>query len=110
MGRAKVVAPRLAKSTTLLSRRQKPMPPNVRWRLSANRLDSSFIARTRRASSNTHPHCSHPLQIHHHSRVLVYTPTTRRQFLDRRITMGADTWAPSLNSFGAIRQKPKNML
>ena len=29
-GSAKVVVPRLAKSTTLLSRPQKPMPPNVR--------------------------------------------------------------------------------
>src|SRR6476660_4614568 len=32
---------------TLLSKRQKPMPPNGRWRLSANRLDSSFYRKDR---------------------------------------------------------------
>ena len=49
-GSGEGVVPRRAKSTTSLSRRQKPMPPNGRWRLSANRSDSSFIARTRRPS------------------------------------------------------------
>ena len=31
----------------ILSRRPKPMPPNARWRLSANRSGSSFTGRTR---------------------------------------------------------------
>ena len=47
MGRARVVVPRRAKSTTSLSRRPKPMPPNGRWRLSANRSGLSFTGRTR---------------------------------------------------------------
>ena len=50
MARAKAAAPRLARCTTSHSRRPKPMPPNARWRLSANRSDLSSIARTKIAS------------------------------------------------------------
>ena len=46
MARAKAAAALRARSTTLPSRRQKPMPPNGRWRLSASRLGLSFIAKT----------------------------------------------------------------
>ena len=72
------------------SRRRRPMPPSAPWPRLANHSGLSSIGRTRRACSNTHPHCSQPLQIHHHSRVSVYIPTTRHQFLGRRITMGAE--------------------
>ena len=55
------------KSTTSPSRRQKPMPPNGRWRLSANRSGSSFTGRTRRASSNV-AHAQPASAVHHRSR------------------------------------------
>ena len=47
MGRARAEVPRRAKCTISLSRPPKPMPPNGRWPLSANRLGLSFTARTR---------------------------------------------------------------
>ena len=56
-GSGEGVVPRRAKSMTSLSRRRKPMPPNGRWRLSANRSGSSFTGRTRR-----HPRKVAPLQ------------------------------------------------
>ena len=70
------------------------MRPNEHWRLSVNRLGSSFTARTRRASSNTCPRCSLPAQVHQHSRVSAYTPTTRRPSLGPRTTTGGGTMAP----------------
>ena len=47
MDRVKAAAPPLPRSTTSHSRRQKPMPPNARWRLSANRLGLSFIEKAK---------------------------------------------------------------
>src|SRR6187551_1405576 len=87
MAPAKVVLTRPVRFTIPHLRRRRPMPPSVPWPPLANHSGLSSIGRTRRACSNTHPHCSRPLQIHHHSRVSVYTPTTPHQFLGRRITM-----------------------
>ena len=46
MAPVRVVAPRLVRCMISRSRPQKPMPPNGRWRPSANRSGLSFIART----------------------------------------------------------------
>ena len=90
-GRVKAVAPRRARSTTSHSRRQKQMPPNARWRLSANRLDLSFIARTRNRPCKVRQRSSRRPQVHRLSRGLVYIPTTRHRSRGRRITTVGDT-------------------
>ena len=64
------------KFTTSLSKPPKPMPPNEHLRLSANRLDWSFIARTRRAyRCKVWRHTSRPPQVHPFSPVWAHTPT-----------------------------------
>ena len=92
-GRVKGAAPRLARFTTLLLRRQKPMPPNERWRLSANRLGLSFIARTEIPSCKVCQRSSRQLQVHRRSRVLAHIPTIRHRSRGRRITTDGDTRA-----------------
>ena len=89
-GRAKVAAPRRARSTTSLSRRPKPMPPNGRWRLSANRSDSSFIARTRSSPCKVCHRSAGDRRVRRLSHVLAHTPTIRHRSRGRRTTTGGD--------------------
>jgi hypothetical protein len=91
---AKAAATPRAKCTTSPSRPLKRMPPNARWRLSANRSGSSSTARTKRPSSDNRPGCSPPLQMHHSSRVSAYTLTIQRPSRGRRTTMAGGITAP----------------
>jgi Rad52/22 family double-strand break repair protein len=53
--------------------------PNGRWRRSATRLDSNFIARTKVAPSKTCQRSSRRSQVRRPSRVWVHTPTIRHR-------------------------------
>src|SRR5215831_11463060 len=84
-GSGRAVAPRRVKCTTLPSKRQRPMPPNERWRHSANRLGLSSTARTREASLGLRQRCSRPPRDHRFGSDSI--PTTQHQFRGRRTTM-----------------------
>ena len=90
MAPVRVVAPRLVRCMISRSRPQKPMPPNGRWRPSANRSGLSFIART-----GTYPpvgrRSRRQRQVHRYSHGSVFTPTIRRRSRGRRIIMAGGT-------------------
>ena len=86
MAPVKAAAPPPAKSTISHSRPQKPMPPNERWRRSANRLGLSFIGKAARPCHSRSHSQRQPLSRQHAS---AFTPTIRRQFHGHPGTMAA---------------------
>src|SRR3974390_812188 len=118
MAPVKVAGPRLAKSTILLLKPRRPMPPSERSPHSASRSGSSFIARTeppsqrrsRKPSSQNHRLSSPPprqLRVTHYA--AAFTPTIRPLFRGHRPTMGVATTSMLHGSELKLRSKRRPM-